>query len=341
MNSNRSSAPLTELRRASGTEGKTDQNPDLGTESRQESSFHFLANSLSDVQSYWNREACGSHFVEGQRGTAEFYENYRQFRYRVEWHIPALVPFADQKGKRVLEIGCGNGADGVMFARAGAQYVGVDLTEAAVEATRNHFRALGLEGRLEIENAEHLSFPDESFDFVYSHGVLHHTPHPESAFAELHRVLKPGGKAVLMLYHKSSFNYWVRIMGYMRLRVLLCILSRVRHFEEERAQLRARPNPVRGRPDTVWRIHYENFLRHGWSYLAAKNFLHHATDGPECPYAFVYTRASVRNIFCNFSRVETKVAHFPLRKYLRWGPRWAEKQLAPRIGWYLFIYLTK
>jgi ubiquinone/menaquinone biosynthesis C-methylase UbiE len=315
---------------------------DLGTESRHKLPWRIRGNSVSEVQAFWGTEACGSHFVETQRGTPEFYEDYRQFRYRTEWHIPLLVPFAEQRGKKVLEIGCGNGADGVMFARAGAQYTGVDLTEAAVEATRTHFQVMGLKGTFQIENAERLSFSDESFDFVYSHGVLHHTPHPESAFAELHRVLKPGGKAVLMLYHKRSINYYVRIMCYMRLRVLLRILSRVRCFTQDRAQLRDEIKGVCGNHNaSVWQVHYENFLLQGWSYLEMKNFVHHATDGPECPYAFVYTRASARKLFGHFSGVEMKVAHLPLHKYRKWVPLRVEKLLAPSVGWYLFIYLTK
>jgi ubiquinone/menaquinone biosynthesis C-methylase UbiE len=315
---------------------------DLGTESRHKLPWRIRGNSVSEVQAFWGTEACGSHFVETQRGTPEFYEDYRQFRYRTEWHIPLLVPFAEQRGKKVLEIGCGNGADGVMFARAGAQYTGVDLTEAAVEATRTHFQVMGLKGTFQIENAERLSFSDESFDFVYSHGVLHHTPHPESAFAELHRVLRPGGKAVLMLYHKRSINYYVRIMCYMRLRVLLRILSRVRCFTQDRAQLRDEIKGVCGNHNaSVWDVHYENFLLQGWSYLEMKNFVHHATDGPECPYAFVYTRASARKLFGHFSGVEMKVAHLPLHKYRKWVPLRVEKLLAPSVGWYLFIYLTK
>lgn len=296
------------------------------------------------VRSFWDTEACGSHFVHAQRGTAEFYKQYRRFRYRVEWHIPLLVPFPETRNKRVLEIGCGNGADGTMFARAGAYYTGVDLTEAAVEATREHFRVLGLPGSFQIEDAERLSFPDESFDFVYSYGVLHHTPNPTNAFSEVHRVLKPGGKAVLMLYHKHSFNYYVRILTYMRFRVLLRILSHSGRFSREWAQLRAGLKGVRGNEDaSVWQIHYENFLRMGWSYLRANNFVHHATDGPECPYAYVYTRQAVRRMLGNFSKVETKVAHFPLRKYSmgKWVPMRVEKLLASLMGWYLFVFLAK
>ena len=85
-----------------------------------------------------------------------------------------------------------------------------------MEATKTHFEILGLKGQFQQENAQSLSFDDKSFDIVYSHGVLHHTPEPQKAFDEVFRVLEPGGRMVLMLYHKNSFNYHVRIMTYMR-----------------------------------------------------------------------------------------------------------------------------
>ena len=297
-----------------------------------------------DVHEFWNTEACGTHYVPLEKGTAEFYERYREFRYRTEWHIPLLVPFSATTGKRVLEIGCGNGADGVMFAKNGAEYTGVDLTDAAVDATRQHFKVLGLQGTFQIENAEQLSFSDASFDFVYSHGVLHHTPHPDVAFREVHRVLKPGGKAVLMLYHKHSLNYYLRIMGYMRGRVLMRILSRVGRFSRDRAELSDVLQGVRGNVgSSVWQLHYKNFLRSGWSYLQAPTFVHHATDGPECPIAFVYTSRAVRRSFAQFSNVGIQIAHFPVRKTFlgRWIPLSIERQVASRLGWYLFVYLTK
>jgi ubiquinone/menaquinone biosynthesis C-methylase UbiE len=298
---------------------------------------------LSGVRDFWNVEACGSHFVTGEKGTPEFYEQFRRFRYSTEWHIPLLVPFQDSKGKSVLEIGCGNGADGAMFAMAGAVYTGVDLTEAALAATRAHFDALGLKGQFQMENAEQLSFVDESFDFVYSHGVLHHTPNPENAFSEVFRVLKPGGRAILMLYHKDSFNYYIRILGYMRARVILHCLVRLGRHSRDRSALREPLLYMRGNEDSmIWRAHYENFLRYGWSYLGT-NFVHHATDGPECPYAYVYTKKKVRSIFRQFSEIDTRVAHFPLRKYgwLKWLPFSVERRLSSMLGWYLFVYLKK
>jgi ubiquinone/menaquinone biosynthesis C-methylase UbiE len=300
--------------------------------------------SIADVREFWGVEPCGSHFVKAQKGTPKFYEEFRRFRYSTEWHIPLLVPFAETRGRSVLEIGCGNGADGVMFALAGANYTGVDLTEAAVVSTQAHFESLGLEGKFQTDNAECLTFNDESFDFVYSHGALHHTPNPEIAFAEVFRVLKIGGKAVLMLYHKHSFNYYVRILGYIRAQAMIYCMLRFWRHSSDRRHLQTRMLELRGNEHRlVWQAHYENFLRSGWSYFRSRNFVPHATDGPECPYAYVYTRKTVQNIFSRFRKVETKVAHFPLRKYsrLKWTPLFVERSLGSLMGWYLFVYLTK
>jgi ubiquinone/menaquinone biosynthesis C-methylase UbiE len=301
--------------------------------------------SVSHVHAFWNTEACGTQFVERCADEKDFFEKFREHRYRTEWHIPLLVPFAETKDKQLLEIGTGNGADGVMFALNGALYTGVDLTEAALEATRKHFQLLGLTGTFQKENAEHLGFPDKRFDIVYSHGVLHHTPNTRAAVDEVYRVLKPGGRAIIMLYHRHSFNYYARIMTAMRLRVLLFVLRRAGRWRTDRERARSLPLAgVRGNADRrVWEIHYLNFLQQGWAYLRAKNFLHHCTDGPECPIALAFSRAEARELFSRFHNVQTKVAHFPLNKYRlgRLLPFAAERFLASRIGWYLFIFASK
>src|SRR5213594_870655 len=107
---------------------------------------------LKNVHSFWNTEACDTHVVQHATGEADFYNQFREQRYRTQWHIPLLVPFAEARGRKVLEIGTGNGADGAMLAMAGAHYTGVDLTEAALEATRKHFEVLGLSGTFQKEN---------------------------------------------------------------------------------------------------------------------------------------------------------------------------------------------
>jgi SAM-dependent methyltransferase len=298
---------------------------------------------ISEVNSFWNTAACGTHFVEQAVDEKDFFAKFREYRYRTEWHIPELVPFAEARGKEVLEIGTGNGAEGVMFALNGAQYTGVDLTDAALEATRKHFAVMGLTGKFQRENAERLSFPDASFDWVFSHGVLHHTPNTQAAINEVHRVLKPGGRAIVMLYHKHSFNYYVRIMTYMRLRVLLQIMLRAGRWRRDRQRAAADSlSGVRGNQDRqIWGIHYRNFLRDGWNYLLPRNFVHHCTDGPECPVACAFTSTDAKMLFSKFRDVRTTVAHLPLKKYCRGIPFGAEKFLARKMGWYLFIFAYK
>jgi ubiquinone/menaquinone biosynthesis C-methylase UbiE len=302
-------------------------------------------NGLQKVRAFWNTEACGTHFITRFVDERDFFSKYREFRYRTEWHIPAFASFAQAKSKRVLEIGCGNGADGVMFASHGAHYTGVDLTPEAIDATRRHFAAEGLDGQFRLENAQGLSFADDSFDIVYSYGVLHHTPAPRQAVREVYRVLKPGGVALVMLYHRHSFNYYVRILGYMRARVLLKIVSRAAGSKADRNRSAAgQLVGVRGNAsEKVWETHYDNFLKEGWSYLKASNFAHHGTDGPECPYAYTYSRREASRLFSPFRSVDMSIAHFPLNKYSggQLIPRAAERFIAQRLGWHLLVRATK
>src|ERR687883_1787450 len=154
------------------------------------------------VRAFWQQNPCGTKFTEAEMGTRAFYERVEEHRYTKEWHIPAAARFEEARGLRVLEIGCGLGTDGAQFARAGAIYTGVDLTDAAVSLARRNFELQDLAGEFRTADAENLDFPDDTFDLVYSHGVLHHTPDTERAVGEVHRVLKPGGRAVVMLYHR-------------------------------------------------------------------------------------------------------------------------------------------
>src|SRR5262249_7805941 len=115
------------------------------------------------------------------------------------------------------------------------------------------------------------------------------------------------------------------------------------HWEADSRELAApQLAGLRGNQDRkVWQIHYQNFLREGWGYLRAKHFIHHCTDGPECPVAFAFSQAEARRMFRRFRDVRMKVAHFPLRKYSKLIPFAVERQLASKIGWYLFIFAFK
>ncbi|HYP52436.1 MAG TPA: class I SAM-dependent methyltransferase, partial [Pyrinomonadaceae bacterium] len=163
------------------------------------------------MREFWQANPCGTKFAEAEAGSRAFFERVEEHRYRTEWHIPEAAGFEGAWGLRVLEVGCGLGTDGARFARAGAVYTGVDLTEAAVGLARRRFELDGLAGEFRVADAEGLPFADETFDLVYSHGVLHHTPDTARAVAEVRRVLKRGGRAVVMLYHRDSYNYRVNI----------------------------------------------------------------------------------------------------------------------------------
>lgn len=123
---------------------------------------------------------------------------------------PWLTPdyFARFRGKDVLEVGCGGGPATILFARAGARVTAVDLTEAAVAMTRRHTEGMGV--AVERMDAERMSFPDASFDHVFAWGVLHHSEHSEAAFAEVARVLRPSGTALVMVYNRASLRYWLK-----------------------------------------------------------------------------------------------------------------------------------
>lgn len=291
-------------------------------------------NLKEEVRAFWQANPCGTKFTDAETGSREFYERVAEHRYSTEWHIPAAADFERARGLKVLEIGCGLGTDGAGFARAGARYTGVDLTEAAVELARGCFAAFALLGEFRTADAEHLDFADETFDLVYSHGVLHHTPDTERAVREVHRVLKPNGRAVVMLYHRNSYNYRVNI-GVLR-RAGAHLLK-----TESGVSLAHR---LTGEPIESLREHAAGIRSDAESYLAPGEFLSRNTDGAGNPLARVYSRREARELFADFAEVET-ATHF-LNK--RWLPvvgnllsRGLEARLAARWGWHLWIYARK
>ena len=105
------------------------------------------------VRAFWQAHPCGTKFADAEPGSPKFYELVEAHRYEKEWHIPAAADFAGASGLKVLEIGCGLGTDGAQFAKAGADYTGVDLTEAAVELARKRFAVSGLKGEFRVADA--------------------------------------------------------------------------------------------------------------------------------------------------------------------------------------------
>jgi ubiquinone/menaquinone biosynthesis C-methylase UbiE len=165
------------------------------------------------VRTFWERTPCGSWDATAPEGTREYFDQIERRRYELEPFIHRFARFGERSGQRVLEIGVGLGTDHVQFARAGAELTGVDLTEKGVELVDRRLRLEGLESDLRVADAERLPFEDASFDFVYSWGVLHHTPDTPRAIREAIRVLRPGGRLCVMVYSRHawvSYGLWVR-----------------------------------------------------------------------------------------------------------------------------------
>jgi ubiquinone/menaquinone biosynthesis C-methylase UbiE len=253
--------------------------------------------SIDDVRAFWNENSCGKKFIETEVGSKKFFDELESHRYRLEPHILRVVPFASLKGKKVLEIGCGLGTDAVQFARAGADYTGIDLTDNAIRLTKQRFDMEGLRGDIRSANVESLPFGDGSFDLVYSHGVIHHTPNIEKAVSEIHRVLKGGGRAIVMVYHRNSFNYRLNILFLRRIGLLALLLPGV-----DRLIARAT-----GESPERLREHRDNFRCEGWSYLSSATFLNNNTDGVGNPLSRVYSRRGLRALFAPFRKKSTTV----------------------------------
>jgi ubiquinone/menaquinone biosynthesis C-methylase UbiE len=162
----------------------------------------------------WSADPCGAVYGDGYSiGTREFFDSVERHRYHVyaPW-MREVMEFDGFAGRDLVEIGCGMGSDLLQFARGGARVTGVDYTPRSIEIARRRFAVYGLEGAFLVGDAERLPFPDASFDVVYSNGVLHHTPNTQGAIDEVHRILRPGGVAKVMLYHRRSLYYWGSII---------------------------------------------------------------------------------------------------------------------------------
>src|SRR6266542_4315200 len=219
----------------------------------------------------WSHDPCGVLYGSSKQfGTREFFDEVERHRYvdYAPW-MPKLLGFNEFQGASLLEVGCGMGTDLLQFARGGANVTGVDLTPRSIEISRQHLSVYDERGDFAISDCETLPFADDSFDVVYSNGVLHHTPNTAGAVREVHRVLRPGGQARVMLYHRGSAAYWGEII----------LRHGVLHGELLRGHS---PEDIMGR--------YVEFNESGAS-----------------PLVKVYSRGQARKLFSMFSEVKIQV----------------------------------
>jgi SAM-dependent methyltransferase len=273
------------------------------TENRNE-----VAEAKARAQEQWGEDPCGAVYGrEHEFGTREFFDAVELHRYTeyAPW-MPEVMGFKEFAGARLLEVGCGMGTDLLQFARGGAKVTGVDLTPRSIEISRQHLAVYGERGDFAISDGETLPFDNDSFDVVYSNGVLHHTPDTAGAVREVHRVLRPGGQARVMLYHRGSAAYWGDII--------------LRHGLLHGELLRGHsPQEIMGR--------YVEFNESGGR-----------------PLVKVYSRGQARRLFSMFTEVNIQVEQLTRPElYLigRFIPEGMFRQMRRSIGWNVIVSARK
>ena len=157
------------------------------------------------IRNYWNEHIHDLEIATAPQGSPQFFEQLANYRFEKLHYLPQLVDFEGYTGQKLLEVGCGVGIDLARFAQGGALVTGIDLSEVAIELARNNFEQRGLSAELDVMNGEAMAFPDNHFDVVYAHGVLQYTVNSAQMASEIHRVLKPGGLAIVMVYNTWSW----------------------------------------------------------------------------------------------------------------------------------------
>ena len=166
---------------------------------------------IDQIRAYWNGRIHDQEMSDAATGTLAFFDDLDDYRFDKLRYLPRLVDFDGYRGRRLLEIGCGIGTDLVRFARGGARVTGVDLAPQAIDLARRNVELHAVAAdALEVADGEALPFADASFDAVYAHGVVQYTADPTLLISEAHRVLRPGGEAMVMVYNRRS---WLSVMS--------------------------------------------------------------------------------------------------------------------------------
>jgi ubiquinone/menaquinone biosynthesis C-methylase UbiE len=262
-----------------------------------------------EAQKQWNTHPCGTgKYLDGiEYGTLEFFEAISHQRYKgTDRWMKKVVDFNLAKGKRLLEIGHGIGTDLLSFCERGAEVYGIDITEEHHRLAKRNFALHRKTVVLKRCDAADIDFPSNYFDFVYSHGVLHHTPDTVRCISEAFRVLKPGGQFILSLYRTFSAFHIFSVVFMNGL--------------------------IRGK---LFRLGYRGLI----------STVEYGADGVLIkPLVKTFTKRELRSLLSDFSSVEFKVAHFKREQILVIGrlmPRRLEPLLEPYLGWYLIAFATK
>lgn len=165
--------------------------------------------SNEDVKKFWEENPLCISMIPHEPGSADYFQYYDHLREEIESveYSHELHEYSSFSGKNVLDVGCGNGYILSKYATNGANTFGIDITEIGVELSKKRFQLESLQGDFRVADAQNLPYEDNFFDCVCSMGVLHHVPDTKKGIEEIYRVLKPGGRLIVMFYHKNSAKY--------------------------------------------------------------------------------------------------------------------------------------
>lgn len=181
----------------------------------EESAQNSLNKSIGDIQNYWREKNIPQQwYSDKNRLSLQWFNELARKRYELYYeYLLGDGEFEYHSGEKVLEVGVGIGTDLTQYAKNGAEVYGIDLGQDQVDLTKLNFELRGLQySELRQASAEELPFEDNSFDLVYSFGVLHHTPDTEKAISEVKRVLNEDGQAIIMLYARGWKHYLKRCL---------------------------------------------------------------------------------------------------------------------------------
>lgn len=172
-------------------------------------------NLKKDIFKYWNKASCGTEFINTEKYSKQYFEDIENFRYKIEPEIFSFAQFSRFRDKKILEVGVGAGTDFIQWVRSGAKAHGIDLTQEAINNTEKRLKIYGLLAeKLQVADAENLPYDNNSFDLVYSWGVIHHSPDTIKCLKEIIRVTKPNGIIKIMIYNRRSlfaFYRWFKV----------------------------------------------------------------------------------------------------------------------------------
>ena len=263
-----------------------------------------------EAQKQWEANPCGASTVRDVAPeTIEWFREARRVRYDeyAPW-LRATTGIGEIRGKDVLEIGVGLGSDHFTLASGGNRMTALDLSREHLRLTQRHLSLEGLSTTAVHGDMEKMPFPDASFDVVYSFGVLHHTDHMEKAVAEIRRVLRPGGRAIIGVYHRDSVFFWLNTVAWSGI--------------------------VKG-----------GFLRDGWARTLAR--IEAGAGDDYVPTVQVLTRSGLRRLFGQFRVASIRSAGVMPDDFLRLQviARRIRRATLERtlgwLGWYLVVVADK